>query len=67
LDCFYTKANYCNYTRYWYKELLADLCESTTLDFITAQLTPNPKYLIIPIKQRQEVAKLIRESDYGIC
>lgn len=66
-DCFYTKANYCNYTRYWYKELLADLCQSTVLEFITEQLVPNNHQLHIPQSQRNKVAKLIRESEYGIC
>ena len=66
-DCFYTKANYCNYTRYWYKELLADLCQSTVLEFITEQLVPNNVQLKVSQSQRNKVAKLIRESEYGIC
>jgi RNAP2 len=66
-DCFYTKSNYCNYTRYWYKELLADLCQSTVLEFITEQLVPNNHQLHISQSQRNKIANLIRESEYGIC
>lgn len=66
-DCFYTKANYCNYTRYWYKELIADLCQSHTLNFITEQLVPNNQQIHIPQYRRDFIANLIRESNYGIC
>ena len=49
------------------KSFLADLCQSTVLEFITEQLVPNNHQLHIPQSQRNKVAKLIRESEYGIC
>lgn len=41
-DSFKSHGNHMNYIRYWYKEMIADLVESTILQFTVNQLTPKP-------------------------
>lgn len=50
--------------RYWYKEILAELAESKTLEYLLQQIYKNPDITFTPIG---EVASKIRNSEYGIC
>lgn len=63
-DAFRQHANYCQNTRYWYAEILAELAESKILENIVSQITdtytPFRKY-------SNDLGNLIRQSDYAIC
>lgn len=62
-DAFRTHANNCNRVRYWYKELLAELCESTILQDILNQITGSEgKFL----KYSRDMATYIRASNYTL-
>lgn len=63
-DAFGSAPWHCNAVRYWYKEIIAELAESTILEFIVAQITKKPvKY----VKKSNNLAALIRQSNYAIC
>ena len=62
-DAFRAHANNCNRVRYWYKELLAELNESTILQDILNQITgTNSKFL----KYSNNMATFIRNSNYTL-
>lgn len=63
-DAFLCHPNHCNRMRYWYKEILAELAESQTLQFILSQLRNDPELVFEPTAP---VSHLIRNSNYGIC
>lgn len=63
-DAFRAHPNHCNAVRYWYKELLAELAESNILEFIVSQIV---KQQVKFIKKSNNLAELIRKSNYGIC
>lgn len=63
-DSFGAHPNHCDTVRYWYKEIMAELAESDILQFIVGQITKSPvKY----IKKSNNLADLIRNSNYAIC
>lgn len=63
-DSFACHPNHCNQLRFWYKEILAELADSTLLESILNQLSPQK---IKVQKLNLNLAELIRESNYGIC
>lgn len=63
-DQFQAHANHCNRLRYWYKEILAELAESTVLASILSQLYQED-IVYKPIDKN--LGSKIRNSDYGIC
>lgn len=63
-DSFACHPNHCNRMRYWYKETLAELAESKTLEYLLQQIYKNPDITFTPMG---EVASKIRNSEYGIC
>lgn len=66
-DCFTSNANYGNYLRYWYKEIMAEIAESNMLHFLCRQLPNNPVTEHSVSKEaRKRVSALIRESEYGL-
>lgn len=63
-DSFGAHPNHCDVVRYHYKEIMAELAESDILQFIVGQITKSPvKY----IKKSNNLADLIRNSNYAIC
>lgn len=66
-DQYQSHANNMNFIRYWYKEMCADLTESSVLTFGLSQLlgkiVPDP----INPNRRKEIADRIRNSNYGLC
>lgn len=66
-DCFTSNANYGNYLRYWYKEIMAEIAESNMLHFLCRQLPNNPvTEKSVNQEAKKRVAMLIRESEYGL-
>lgn len=63
-DAFRAHPNHCNAVRYWYKELMAELAESNILEFIVSQIV---KQQVKFIKKSNNLAELIRKSNYAIC
>lgn len=63
-DSFACHPNHSNQLRYWYKEVLAELADSTVLEFTLNQLSSQK---IRVKKLNSNLADLIRESNYGIC
>lgn len=63
-DAFRAHPNHCNAVRYWYKECMAELAESTVLQFIVSQIVKQP---VQYVKKSQNLAGLIRKSNYAIC
>lgn len=62
-DAFRVHPNNCNQLRYWYKEVLAELSESTLIDSILSKLYKKQiKYL----KLSNKLPNLIRNSNYAI-
>ena len=64
-DSFACQPNHCNQLRYWYKELLAELHESTLLQHILRQLYNSPDLVYTP--DRTDLGQYIRKSNYGLC
>ena len=63
-DSFSAHANHCNRVRYWYKEILAELAESTTLAYLLSQLYQED----IKFKPlNPNLGAVIRNSNYGLC
>lgn len=62
-DQFQCHANHCNQMRFHYKEILAELSESTVIENICNQLYGDEA----PIDKGESVAHYIRNSNYGIC
>lgn len=63
-DAYRAHANHCNTVRYWYKEIMSELADSTILEFIVSQITGKQvKY----IKKSKNLGDLIRNSNYSIC
>lgn len=63
-DAFRMHCNHANTVRYWYKELLAELAESDILQFIVSQIV---KQQVVYIKKSNQLANMIRKSNYSIC
>ena len=63
-DAYFSHANHCNAVRYWYKEILAELAESTILDFLVSQIVGEEVKWNKPVNN---LAELIRNSNYGLC
>lgn len=61
-DSYACHPNHCDRLRYWYKEILAELAESTTLAHILTQLWHKP----ISFKPLDKLGESIRQSNYGI-
>lgn len=62
-DAFRMHPNHGNTTRYWYKEILAELCESQILNIIMQQITGiNPQFQ----KLSQTLPHYIRNSNYSL-
>ena len=65
-DEFKCHANNMNHLRNHYREILADLADSTTLDYILSNLLGFPvKYA--KLSKPGELSKLIRGSAYALC
>ncbi len=62
-DSFGCHANHCNQLRYWYKEILAELVESTVLDSILSELLGEDTTIA---KLSNSLGDKIRNSNYGI-
>jgi len=62
-DSFACLPNHCNVLRYWYKEILAEIAESTMLDHLLSQLFGEE---CIFSKLDNNLAPLIRNSNYGL-
>ena len=63
-DAYFAHPNHCNAVRYWYKELCAELAESDILVFLVSQIV---KKKISFKKKSNNLASLIRNSNYGLC
>lgn len=63
-DEFKAHPNNVNRVRYWYKEILAELAESDTLDFLLSQLFGEPVQFQ---KLSSNLADKIRNSNYALC
>lgn len=63
-DSFSAHGNHCNRLRYWYKEILAELAESTVLASILSQLYQED-IVYKPIDKN--LGSKIRNSNYGLC
>lgn len=63
-DSFACHPNHCNQLRYWYKEILAELAESTVLDSILSELLGEATTVA---KLSSSLGDKIRNSNYGIC
>lgn len=62
-DSFACHANHCNQMRFHYKEILAELSESTVIDDICSQIYGFRD----TIDKGESIAKYIRNSNYAIC
>lgn len=62
-DSFACHPNHCNQLRFHYKEILAELAESTLIDDILNQLYGDED----TVTKLGDVAHLIRQSNYGLC
>ena len=63
-DSFATLAGNCNRLRYWYKEILAEIAESTLLNHLLTQIIGEDCTFK---KINPNLASLIRNSNYGVC
>lgn len=63
-DSFSCLPNHCNHLRYWYKEILAEIAESSMLNHLLTQIMGEE---ITFKKMNPNLAPMIRESNYGIC
>lgn len=63
-DSFSVHGNNCNTLRYWYKEILAEIAESTLLNHLLTQIIGEECTFK---KINPNLASLIRNSNYGIC
>ena len=63
-DSFSCLPNHCNRLRYWYKEILAEIAESTLLDCLLSQIMDDD---VTFKKMNPNLAPKIRESNYGLC
>lgn len=63
-DSFGCHANNCNITRYWYKEILADMADSTMLQWILRQLYQDPDGVYE--KLSPDLGDKIRNSNYAL-
>ena len=62
-DSFACHANHCNTLRYWYKEILAEIAESTLLNHLLTQIYGEECNFK---KINPNLASLIRNSNYGL-
>lgn len=62
-DSFSCHPNNCNQMRFHYKEIIAELAESTLIDDILEQLYGEK----IDLPKGESIAHYIRNSNYGIC
>lgn len=60
-DAFGSHATNCNRVRYWYKEIMAELNESSILTSIWNQLGKSGSF------KKQDIADKIRNSNYGLA
>lgn len=63
-DSFLASPNNMNKVRYWYKEILAELADSNTLQDILTELYGEP---VKVNKQCSDLSDYIRQSNYAIC
>lgn len=63
-DSFGSHPNNLNVVRYWYKEIMAELAESTVLDDIFTSLLGGPS---VYQKQTTTLGQKIRGSNYALC
>lgn len=62
-DSFACHPNHCNQVRYWYKEILADMADSTVLAAILSQIINKDA---VVTKINPGLADKIRQSNYGL-
>lgn len=62
-DSFSSHANNCNWVRYWYKEIMAELADSEILSDIMSQLHQSPGSYG---KLMPDLSKYIRQSQYSL-
>lgn len=63
-DSFGALPCHCNTVRYHYKEVMAELAESTILEFIVSQIVGQK---VTYVKKSNNLGDLIRNSNYSIC
>ena len=63
-DAFRSAPWHCNAVRYHYKEIMSELAESDILQFIVSQIV---KQQVVYIKKSNQLANMIRKSNYSIC
>lgn len=70
-DQFGCLADEMNYVRHWYKELIAEIVESSMLEFLVNQISPIKFKLPDSYNQNPQltarIADLVRKSDYGLA
>lgn len=64
-DAFASLPNHCNIVRHWYRELLAELADSETLQYIIQQITHDKGYKLA--KHSHNISSYIRKSNYAVC
>lgn len=67
-DCLFCLPNNMNFIRYWYKELMANIVDSSMLVFMYNQLMESEQIEDVVSKSyRKKIAELVRNSNYGLC
>lgn len=66
-DCFRTHPNNMNYVRYWYNNVLADIVESNSFQFMMSKLPNGANYFKKLPKANQAAVESIRQANYAIC
>ena len=66
-DCFRTHPNNMNYVRYWYNNVLADIVESDSFEFMMSNLPNGSKYFKQLPRANQTAVESIRQANYAIC
>lgn len=71
-DSFKVLPNDANYLRYWYNDVLANICDSNLLYNLLGQMDKQPDHKMYKVskqekEQRKQLGKHMRNSNYTIC
>lgn len=66
-DCFKCLPNFMNYTRYQYNHIMTNLVKSDLLNFLLEQTTVTKVKHNVSQEFKDELAKYVLQSNYGIC